>query len=816
MKSKDIRETFISFFKEKGHAFAPPSPVAPKDDPTLLFINAGMNQFKDVFLGEGNRPYTRAVNSQVCIRVSGKHNDLEDVGKDTTHQTSFEMLGNWSFGDFYKKEAITWAWELFTEVFKIEKSILYATVFETDDESEALWKSETDINPDNILRCGKKDNFWEMGETGPCGPCSELHVDLGPKFCDQPDLDHECAVNGPCNRYVEFWNLVFIQYNRTASGDLENLSATHVDTGAGLERIAAFLQGVHSNYLTDLFTPIIDKIAELSGIPYQDNATGMPHRVMADHIRTLVFGIADNVLPSNEGRGYVLRRLLRRALRYAKKLNFNEPTLYKLVPVIADIMGDYLPQIKDRESFIITLVKAEEEQFLRTLDEGLKRFDNAVEALDSKELPGPDVFQLYDTYGFPVDLTQVLAEEKGLSVDMAGFEKALAEQKERSRQSTKKKQNSAQDVDAIEIDDSKFEGLNLLLSEYKDKARGGEARLIADPTEKIEMARHHTATHLLHEALRETLGDHVQQAGSLVDTNRLRFDYTHFSALNPEMLQDIEAQVNQKINESIPLSIDKMTLEQAKAKGAMALFGEKYNADEVRVVGIGTYSTELCGGTHVGNTQMIESFKIIQETAIAAGTRRIEALAGQELVAKYDLSQKQTVLNAIQQKQDQVSRKPEAKALSGEAPKSGTLSDTLEVLKETLALWTAYAKSVQKAEEKARDQAAAGQAGELEALIENNTLVHCFEGMDLKALHTLSDQIVAKHKSLRFIAGSTLGDKGFFLVKFGADVDLSQHDASQTIKTLTDVAGGGGGGKATKAQAGGANPSLIKQALESV
>jgi len=411
MKANQVRQTFIDFFKSKEHHFAPPAPVVIYDDPTLLFTNAGMNQFKDMFLGTGKREYTRAVNSQASIRVSGKHNDLEEVGKDTYHFTLFEMLGNWSFGDYGKKEAIVWAWELLTEVYKLPKDKLYATVYKTDDEAALFWEDVTDINPAHILRFGAKDNFWEMGKMGPCGPSSELHIDRGQDACDRSHVDdHTCKVNGNCARYIELWNLVFIQQERLKNGQLKDLPQMHIDTGAGLERISAYLQGVVSAYETDLFKPILDKVVELSGQPYKDGPQGMPHRVMADHIRTLCFAISDNVMPSNEGHGYVLRRILRRAMRYASQLGFNEPVMYLLVEPVIEVMGGYFENLVSRKDFIETVIKAEEESFLKTLETGTQLFNQIVAEQTShgeKLIGGEQAFKLYDTYGFPIDLTQI-------------------------------------------------------------------------------------------------------------------------------------------------------------------------------------------------------------------------------------------------------------------------------------------------------------------------------------------------------------------------------------------------------------------------
>ena len=436
MNSKEIRQQFIKFFESKAHQFVPSSPVIPLDDPTLLFTNAGMNQFKDIFLNKGKRDYVRAVNTQKCIRVSGKHNDLEEVGHDTYHHTFFEMLGNWSFGDYYKKEAILWAWELFTKVWKLPKEKLYATVFQTDDEAAELWETSNRYTDKHILRFDEKDNFWEMGDTGPCGPCSEIHIDLGPNYCDKQSKKHSCSVNGDCGRYIELWNLVFIQYNRDEKGELHTLPAKHVDTGAGFERIVAVIQKKRSNYDTDLFTPILDHIGKLTGTPYEKSSEKMAYRVIADHVRMLTFSIADGGLPSNDGRGYVMRRILRRAARYGRKLNMHEPFIHKLVPTVIEILADAFPEVQDRIDHVASVIRAEEEHFNRTLDRGLEIFEKIHQNLKEKNeivIPGQDIFRLYDTYGFPVDLTRILGEEHNLTLDMKGFDIEMEAQRNRAK-----------------------------------------------------------------------------------------------------------------------------------------------------------------------------------------------------------------------------------------------------------------------------------------------------------------------------------------------------------------------------------------------
>ena len=831
MNSKVLRQSFIDFFKSKKHEFAPGSPVVPDNDPTLLFINAGMNQFKDVFLGEGTRPYTRAVNSQICVRVSGKHNDLEDVGKDTTHLTSFEMLGNWSFGDFYKKEAIEWAWEYLTEVLKLNKEHLFVTIYEEDDEAGDLWRAHTDVAHDHIVKCGKKDNFWEMGEVGPCGPCSEIHIDLTPDYPNKvPNAElTEKELDG--DRFIELWNLVFIQYNRQADGTLEPLPAKHVDTGAGLERIASILQGTLSNYQTDIFSPILDKIVDITGVDYKDDLSGMPHRVLADHIRTLSFGIADNVLPSNEGRGYVLRRLLRRALRYSKKLGVNEPILYKLVGSVVDTLGDHFTHLKERSDYIKTVVKSEEDSFLKTLESGLEHFEaikNTVKSRGESEISGDVAFKLYDTFGFPFDLTEVVAEEAGLSVDKDGFEKALNQQRETSRAATKSKQEGERQTEARPEDEgtaviNDADLASLHQSEYTDNiARGGEARVILDSQNRIRMARHHTATHILHEAMRQVLGDHVQQAGSLVDIDRLRFDFTHFQSVTKEELQKIQDISNDIVKQNIGIDIYHMGLDEAKEKGAMALFGEKYDENDVRVVQMADFSIELCGGTHVKETGMIESIKVISESAVAAGTRRIEALAGAETIEQYESEQAQKVVSVVKSKLDRMKGLIAQLEAQNQEPKVSYTTEfegkSIEELQDLDVQFGNFIKEFEKELSKLKSQKAnqdvQSYLEEAVKLSDGTTLlVKPVEGFDVAMLHSLTDTLVNMKETLLVVIGSKDGDKGTFLIKSGKSVDTSKYHAGNLIKELTAVAGGGGGGKPEKAQAGGAAADKVDDAL---
>ena len=710
LSSNEIRKQFIDFFKKKKHKAVPSAPVIPIDDPTLLFTNAGMNQFKNIFLGQKKPEYLRVVNSQKCIRAGGKHNDLEEVGKDGYHHTFFEMLGNWSFGDYYKKEAIIWAWELLTEVWKMPKEKLYATVHQSDKETYELWKNETDINPGHIEYHGDKDNFWEMGATGPCGPCSEIHMDRGEEFCNlKDDPNHKCKVNGDCHRFFELWNLVFIQYNRVKDGKLTPLANKFVDTGAGFERIVQVLQNSDSNYHTDLFMPIINKISEISGIEYHPDETGISHRVIADHIRALCFALADGGMPSNEGRGYVLRRILRRAARHGRLLHLKKPFLYVLVVTVVELMSHHYSELKERQAHIKLVIKAEEERFNLTLDNGISKFELIVAEFnlgrtslllkndggktyrETIKISGKDAFMLYDTFGFPLDLTKIMAEEKGLKVDEAGFHKEMEKQKIRGREAKNFDMKTSK-ISQLGLSTSiktKFVGYQQhsvktrIVKHYVDEEKkvvivleetpfyaesGGQiadigeifngnfkvkinevqkendvyfhfGKLVSgeinsenvfaeiDKDNRKNIARNHTATHLLHKALRNILGKHVQQKGSSVSSDHLRFDFTHFQQVSQRELVLIERIVNGKIRECIPLKIEIKEIEEARKEGAIALFGEKYE-ENVRVVSIDDYSKELCGGTHLHFTGEIGFFKITSEASIAAGIRRIEAITG--------------------------------------------------------------------------------------------------------------------------------------------------------------------------------------------
>ena len=698
MTSKEIRESFKKFFEEKNHKIVPSAPMVLKDDPTLMFTNAGMNQFKDIILGNRTPEAVRVADSQKCLRVSGKHNDLEEVGHDTYHHTMFEMLGNWSFGDYFKKEAIDWAWEYLVDVLKLNPNRLYATVFEgyapeglsRDDEAAEIWKSH--LPESHIINGSRKDNFWEMGETGPCGPCSEIHIDLRSDE-ERAKVDGATLVNKDNPQVIEIWNLVFMQYNRMADGHLEPLPAKVIDTGMGFERLTMALQGKKSNYDTDIFTPIIAKISEITGLKYgDDEKVDVSMRVAADHLRTIAFSIADSQLPSNAKAGYVIRRILRRAVRYVYTfLNQKEATLHKLVDTLVEQMGDAYPELKAQKDLIKKVIKEEEESFLRTLDNGMKLLDSRIKKARSEGksvLDGEDAFVLYDTYGFPLDLTELILRENGMTVDHEAFDKNMKAQKERARSAA-----SMETSDWVEVNTGdeefvgydEFETRTRILKYRKVKQKGKEfyqimltrtpfyaemggqvgdrGLLIADDGEKVEIfdtkkennvavhlskklpsnpegefiakidedarnatSANHSATHLIHEALREVLGTHVEQKGSYVSPDSLRFDFSHFQKVTPEEIRKVEHLVNSRIRKAMPLEEKReIAIKEARDMGAMALFGEKYG-DKVRVVKYGS-SIELCGGTHVANTGNIGMIRIVNESSIAAGIRRIEAVS---------------------------------------------------------------------------------------------------------------------------------------------------------------------------------------------
>jgi len=847
MKSQEIRNAFLEFFKNKDHKYVRSSPVIPIDDPTLLFTNAGMNQFKPIFLDEKQPDFIRAVNSQKCIRVSGKHNDLEEVGVDTFHHTFFEMLGNWSFGDYYKEDAIRWAWELFTEVWGLDKNRLWATVFHDDDEAFDLWPKVTDIDPSRVLKCGKKDNFWEMGETGPCGPCSEIHYYIG----DDPSEQTPDGVN-QSDLYWELWNLVFIQNNRLEDGSLENLSAKHVDTGAGFERIVSVLQGTYNNYSTDLFKPLIKKTEEITGQLFEKNQ--VPFQVIADHIRMLSFSIADGGLPGNDGRGYVLRRILRRAARFGRNLHQNEPFIYKLVDTLGNIMGETFPEIIEKKSHIEKVIKAEESAFSDTLDRGLNHFEKLVLSLSNNVISGEEAFRLYDTFGFPLDLTQLISREKGLSVDEKGFNDAMEKQRNRAKAAGKfvVESSSIKWKSLIEGDDSIFtgydtltelahicrysikdeqilivldktpfyaesggqvgdcgtikgEGIDLIVNDVKkdgdsfihyctgnlEISKKIEVSCEVDYDRRQNIRKNHTATHLMHKAMKVVLGDHVQQAGSLVSPDYLRFDVTHFEKINTDEITEIEKIVNSQILLNSSLEESTKTFNEAKKEGAIAMFGEKYG-DEVRVVTISDFSKELCGGTHVIQTGDIGLFKIIEESSLASGVRRIVALTGPKAI-EY-IQDQSIIINSIKSQ----------------------LNCEVNLLDERVNQVLTQNKELEK---KLKNQKKAGSTFNVAKLVEESknignakVIVHMTDATSSEELKGLGDSLLSGLKNGVGVLGAA-GEKPMIVVVVSNNLIKDGLNASSIAKSIGKSMGGGGGGKPHLATAGGKDLDSLKTAL---
>jgi len=860
MKSKDVRETFLSFFEGKGHTRVPSAPVVPQDDPTLYFTNAGMNQFKDVFLGLGKRDYVRAVDTQKVMRVSGKHNDLEEVGYSPWHHTFFEMLGNWSFGDYFKKEAIAWHWELVTEYYGLEKERLWATVFEgdesveADEEAESYWGEVTDLLPGRVVRLPAKDNFWEMGETGPCGPCSEMHYYLG----DDLQAQNRQMLIDDTDDHVELCNLVFIQYNRDSSGQLHPLPAKHVDTGMGFERMCSLLQGVDNNYGSDVFQPLIGRMVELTGMEYGGEHR-VPMQVISDHVRALSFTIADGAIPSNEGRGYVLRRILRRASRYARQLDQHEPFVHQLVEVLSDTMGHAFPEIAAKRDHIGLVIRSEEESFGKTLDRGLDIFARFA---SKGSITGGDAFQLYDTYGFPLDLTELMAREQGVQVvELEAFDSELEAQRKRARKASGSKFKATEGVgDAVGGEHSLFVGyeeldieaqvvnvdadtedrLRIFLDrtpfyaesggqvgdcgsiegdgfeiaiESVQKARGGivhigqlvtgELAQVAggvsarvDRIKRYDTARNHTATHLLHESLRLTLGEHVGQMGSLVLPDRLRFDFSHFAALEPEQLREIEERVNEQIRADLEVSTFEEELEKAKAMGAQALFSEKYT-DQVRVVRIGDFSLELCGGTHVRATGEIGIFDLLSESGIAAGTRRGEALTGAG--AEKALRQRRDVLNTL----------------------GARLNSLPEELGDKIEALLVRNRDLERSLDEMRRKVAGLEAGDMSSAAQE------IDGIKVVAqrsavgnvadLRTMADGLRGSLESGVGVLGADLAGKVSFIAVVTDDlIEGRGLKAGDIVRDVAKIAGGSGGGKAHQAQAGGRDPSKIDEALAAV
>lgn len=863
MKSQEIRNQFLQFFKSKEHLIVPSAPMVLKDDPTLMFVNSGMAPFKEYFLGNGTPKKPRIADSQKCLRVSGKHNDLEEVGYDTYHHTLFEMLGNWSFGNYFKEEAIAWAWELLVDVYKIDPSILYVTVFEGD-ESEAItkdtqahtiWKKY--ISEDRILNGNKKDNFWEMGEQGPCGPCSEIHVDIRSAE-EKAKVDGKTLVNMDHPHVVEIWNLVFMQYNRKANGSLEKLPAQHVDTGMGFERLAMVLQGKQSNYDTDVFTPLIREIEATTNSKYgSDDKVDVAIRVIADHVRAVAFSIADGQLPSNTGAGYVIRRILRRAIRYAFTfLNAKQPFIHKLVATLVKQMGTAFPELVTEKNLMTNVIREEEASFLRTLDQGLVLLDSVIAHASSKTISGAKAFELYDTFGFPIDLTALILREKGFELDVAQFEKLLQEQKDRSRSATKvstgdwvelatdseeefvgydtletqvkiikyrkvesKKEGElyqlvfnltpfypegggqvgdkgyleAPNGEIVYIIDTKKEN-NLIIHLVKNLPRSTEGtfKAVVDKIQRDRTASNHTATHLLHQALRNILGTHVAQKGSMVHSRSLRFDFSHFGKVSDEEVKQVEDFVNARIREGIALQERRnIPYDQAIEEGAIALFGEKYG-DSVRAIKFGK-SMELCGGTHVSNTTDIWHFIITTETSVASGIRRIEAITG-DAAKQYFVDRSQAY--AAVQKIVNNAKNPAKAVLSLQEENSALQKQIEGLLKDK-------AKNVK---------------GELKGQIEQvNGVQFLATTVDLDAggMKDLAFELGGEVADLFLLLGSHQNGKALLTCYIDKDLATSKGlNAGHIIRDLGKHIQGGGGGQPFFATAGGKNPDGIEKALE--
>ena len=854
MTSAQLRAAFLDFFAQRGHEVVPTSPLVPGNDPTLLFTNAGMVPFKEVFLGREDRGYSRAVSSQRCVRAGGKHNDLENVGYTARHHTFFEMLGNFSFGDYFKREAIQYAWTFLTEVVGLPPESLWVIVYEEDDEAARIWLDEIGVDPARFRRIGAHDNFWSMGDTGPCGPCSEVFYDHGPDVPGGPPGSED--EDG--DRYIEVWNLVFMQYDRDADGNLNPLPHPSIDTGMGLERLAAVLQGVHDNFETDLFAPLIDAAGEIAGVGDRRTAS---LKVVADHIRACSFLIVDGVLPSTEGRGYVLRRIIRRAVRHGYQLGVDEPFFYRLVESLDGVMGEAYPELRERREFVEKILHQEEKRFRETLEDGLNLLDNYLSASDSGVIGGDVVFKLYDTHGFPVDLTADIARERGLEVDYEGFETRMQEQRERARAASRFGGAREEIVDA---GSSRFTGYDTLqdtgkvVSLYRegrsvqrlepgeegmvvldrtpfyaesggqvgdrgqivanglqfrveDTVKQGEAHghlgrmehgslgvgdevsAQVDPGTREATVRNHSATHLLHAALREVLGDHVQQKGSLVAPDRLRFDFSHYEAPGPDEIARIERRVNEQILANRPIEAEHMAFEDAVQTGAMALFGEKYG-DQVRVIAIGGYSRELCGGTHASRTGDIGLFKLVDETGVAGGVRRIEAVTGERAVGW------------VQDTDRQVRQLAETLRVSPE-----NLGTRVEQLSERVR---EQEKELERLKQKLATQAGRSLVDEAREVAGVRCLATRVEGSG-KGLRETLDQLKNQLGSGVILLAAEEGGKVQLVA--GVTKDLtSRLSAGDLVNHVASQVGGRGGGRPDFAQAGGKDPAQLDAALASV
>jgi alanyl-tRNA synthetase len=866
MTGNEIRSQFLNYFEKHNHRVVRSSSLVPQDDPTLLFINAGMVQFKRVFLGEDKRDYVRATTSQKCVRAGGKHNDLENVGYTARHHTFFEMLGNFSFGDYFKEGAIEFAWDLLTNGYGLPEDKLYGSIYLDDDEAYELWRKNIGLPDERIVRFGEEDNFWSMGDTGPCGPCSEILIDRGEQYgCGKPD----CAVGCECDRYLEIWNLVFMQFNRDASGQMTPLPKPSIDTGMGLERIVSLIQDVPTNFDTDLIQPIIRETENLAEQRFGESGpTDVAMKVIADHSRAAAFLIGDGILPSNEGRGYVLRRILRRAIRYGRNIGLDKPFLHKTAGVVFDIMQPAYPELSEASAFITNIIENEEIRFLETLDSGLKLLNDSLSEIKARgetEVPGDVIFKLYDTFGFPVDIVRDVVRDGNMQLDMEGFDKAMAEQRERSRSvatfatiSDAYKKLSAAGFKA------EFRGYQMLTSESKvvlivaDGAeiseaaagqsielvtaetpfyaeaggqvgdtgkithknfemevvdtikdptglvihkgniisgkvkKGNKVTLCVDGAKRGATALNHTATHILHAVLREVLGEHVKQAGSLVAPDRLRFDFTHFSQIAPETLADIETRVNRRIRANVDTQTQEMEAETAFKSGATALFEEKYG-DQVRVVSLADFSKELCGGTHTGKTGDIGLFKIVSESSIASGVRRIEGLTGEGALAYV---QKTTKL--LEDTAHLVKEKPDA---------------LTSKVQKILGDFKALEKEVDRLKAKAASDSAEVGADAVKSVNNTKVLVQKVSVDNPAALRELADRLKEKLKSGIVVLGSVNGPKVFLIVGVTKDLTKRFH-AGNVIKQIASMVGGSGGGRPDMAQAGGTKPEKLDAALE--
>jgi len=864
MKSVEIRRAFLRYFEGKGHTALPSSPLVPHDDPTLLFTNAGMVQFKRTFLGEEPRPYKRAATAQKCLRAGGKHNDLENVGYTVRHHTFFEMLGNFSFGDYFKEDAISFAWELLNKHFSLPKKDIWITIYKDDEESFGLWRKIADAPTDRIVRRGDEDNFWAMGDVGPCGPCSEVIVDQGPEVgCRRPQCDITCT----CDRFLELWNLVFMQFNRDEKGVLSPLPRPSIDTGMGLERTAAVLQGVKSNYETDLFLPIIKKIKTL--LPKASEKSGMEtsFRAISDHVRAMTFLVAEGILPSNEGRGYVLRRIMRRASRHGKKLGIDGPFLHKISHTIVRLMKEPYPELVHQESFVSETIKTEEERFLETLERGMEIFYQEVSKLKKagqRGIPGEIAFRLYDTFGFPMDMTRDMAREEGFDLDEAGFQKEMEAQQSRARASRPAATLSTSTGRAEYR--TRFTGYNSLVGEStiigifmdgkpvdilregelgeliveetpfygesggqvgdQGKIEGGKStfvvetcmkpseevishigratqgafkngdrvRLLVDADRRAATAANHSATHLLHWALRRTLGEHVRQAGSLVTPDRFRFDFTFGKSLKSEEISVIEDMVNARIRENHPVKTEAMAYKDALGKGVIALFGEKYG-DIVRAVSIGDFSTELCGGTHTGATGQIGLFTILSDTAIGAGVRRIEALTGKGALEHF-----KTMMKVLE----------ETSELLG----SGK-DDLLDRMRKLLDEKKALKKEVERLSRKISGQKPIDVLSSMREIKGVKVLSAEVDDVDLKTLRDMAETMMGRLGSGIVVLG-TIRDEKAHLVAFVSKDLTDRFHAGKLLTAAAEIVGGRGGGRGDFAQAGGTRKEGLKDALNKI